>query len=75
MRSLAFRPRCQHLPAGYRLGMKNERDELDSLAAEAGQSAVLVGMNGAHPRGGAGPRLRRLTSNRRQGRAGIAELA
>ena len=44
MRSLAFRPRCQRLSAGYRLGMKNERDELDSLAAEAGQSAVLVGM-------------------------------
>jgi hypothetical protein len=24
--------------------MKHERDELDSLAAEAGQSALLVGM-------------------------------
>jgi hypothetical protein len=24
--------------------MKRERDELDSLAAEAGQSAILVGM-------------------------------
>jgi hypothetical protein len=32
-------------PTGYWLGMMNrERDELDSLAAEAGQSAVLVGM-------------------------------
>ena len=33
-------------PRGYRVGMDRERDEdeLDSLAAEAGQSAVLVGM-------------------------------
>ena len=26
------------------MSMKRERDELDSLAAEAGQSVVLVGM-------------------------------
>lgn len=49
-RSLAFRPRCQRLPSGYWVfmklerEMKRERDELDSLAAEAGQSAFLVGM-------------------------------
>ena len=50
-RSLAVRPRCQRPLAGYQVGMKRDRemsrerdDELDSLAAEAGASAVLVGM-------------------------------
>jgi hypothetical protein len=45
-----FRPRCERPPAGYQISMKRERemrrerDELDLLAAEAGQSALLVGM-------------------------------
>jgi hypothetical protein len=29
---------------GYQACMEHERDELDSLAAEAGQSVVLVGL-------------------------------
>jgi hypothetical protein len=37
----AYTPTAQ---IGYRACMKRERDELDSLAAEAGQSVVLVGM-------------------------------
>jgi len=32
------------LRSGYQVYMEQERDELDSLAAEAGQSAVLIGL-------------------------------
>jgi hypothetical protein len=45
---MAFRPRFRRLPSGYQIcmkrDMKRDGDELDSLAAEAGHSAGLVGM-------------------------------
>ena len=46
----AIGPRFQPLPSGYQIPMRRERemeperDELDSLAAEAGNSAGLIGM-------------------------------
>ena len=49
-RSLAFRPRFQRLPAGIGYAMereravKRERDELESLAAEAGLSVDPFGI-------------------------------
>ena len=41
---LAIRPRCVESRSGYRSRMQVERDELDSLAAEAGRSPTLMGM-------------------------------